>query len=501
MHELVIRNVSILDGTGAPAQPGDVAVDGGRIADMGGGVGPGREEIDGGGLTLAPGFIDTHTHDDLAVAETLMAPKVSQGVTTVVTGNCGVSLAPIALAADPPPPMNLLGPRGAWRFARVADYFAALDAAGMAVNAAFLVGHSTLRAGAMDRLDRPATAAEIAAMMARLGEGLDAGAIGLSSGLEYPTATAATTEEVISLARPVAAAGGVYATHLRDEAAGVEVALEEAFRIGREAGLPVIVSHHKTAGVANHGRTRATLALIDGARRGQEIALDVYPYDACSTILRADFAKDARRVIVTWSTPHPEAQGRDLAEIAARWGASEDDAIARLSPAGAVYFDMDETDVRRVLAHPMAMIGSDGIPGDAHPHPRLWGSFPRVLGRYVREEGLLPLAEAVRRMTSLPAERFRLKDRGRIVEAACADLVLFDPLTVIDTATFDRPVSPAAGIRTVWVNGVAVWRGGKVTGARPGLALRRAVDCARPPLRPAEAWRRRERQTGGGRRG
>jgi N-acyl-D-amino-acid deacylase len=475
MHELVIRNVSILDGTGAPAAPGDLAVDDGRISAMGGGVGPGREEIDGEGLTLAPGFIDTHTHDDRAVAETLMAPKVSQGVTTVVTGNCGVSIAPMTLSGDPPPPMNLLGPRDAWRFPRVADYYAALDAAGMAVNAAFLVGHSTLRAGAMDRLDRPATAAEIAAMTDRLAEGLDAGAIGLSTGLEYPTATAATTEEVIALARPVAAAGGLYTTHLRDEAAGVEAALQEAFRIGREAGLPVIVSHHKTAGIANHGRTRDTLALIDRARRGQEIALDVYPYDACSTILRADFAKDARRVIVTWSTPHPEAQGRDLADIAAGWGLGEEEAIARLSPAGAVYFDMDEADVRRVLAHPMAMIGSDGIPGDAHPHPRLWGSFPRVLGRYVRQEKVLPLEDAVRRMTSLPADRFRLKDRGRIAEGFHADLVLFDPATVIDTATFDHPVSPAEGIRQVWVNGEAVWRDGKVTGARPGLALRRAA--------------------------
>jgi N-acyl-D-amino-acid deacylase len=475
MHDLVIRNVSVLDGSGAPARPGEVAVDAGRIAAAGRVNAPGRVEINGGGLTLAPGFIDTHTHDDHAVAETLMAPKVSQGVTTVVTGNCGVSIAPITLDREPPPPMNLLGPRAAYRFARVADYFAALDAAGMAVNAAFLVGHSTLRAGAMDRLDRAATAAEIAAMTNRLQEGLDAGAIGLSTGLEYPTATAAPTEEVIALARPVAAAGGLYTTHLRDEAAGVEAALEEAFRIGREAGLPVIVSHHKTAGLANHGRTRATLALLDRARRGQDIALDVYPYDACSTILGADFARDARRVIVTWSTPHPQAKGRDLAEIATGWGLSEADAIERLSPAGAVYFDMDEADVRRVLSHPMAMIGSDGIPGDAHPHPRLWGSFPRVLGRYVRQEKLLPLEEAVRRMTSLPAERFRLTCRGRIAEGFHADFVLFDPATVIDTATFEAPASPAEGIRQVWVNGAAVWRDGRVTGARPGHVLRRAA--------------------------
>jgi N-acyl-D-amino-acid deacylase len=262
---------------------------------------------------------------------------------------------------------------------------------------------------------------------------------------------------------------------MRDEGAGVEAAMAEAFRIGREAGLAVIVSHHKTAGVANHGRTRTTLALLDQARKAQEIALDVYPYDACSTILRADFARDARRVIVTWSTPHPEAKGRDLSAIAAAWGLSEEAAIDRLSPAGAVYFDMDEADVRRVLAHPMAMIGSDGIPDDAHPHPRLWGSFPRVLGRYVREEKLLPLEEAVRRMTSLPAERFGLKDRGRIAEGCFADLVLFDPATVTDTATFDRPISAAEGIRQVFVNGEAVWRDGKVTGARPGRVLRRAA--------------------------
>lgn len=475
MFDLLVRNATIHDGTGAAAVSGDVAVAGGRIVAVGSVMGDARRTIDAEGLVLAPGFIDTHTHDDRVIGATLMTPKVSQGVTTIITGNCGVSLAPLTLAGEPPPPLNLLGRTADFRYPTVASYFTALEGGGMAVNAAFLVGHSSLRAGTMDRLDRPATAEERAAMRALLEEGMVAGAIGLSTGLEYPTATAAPEDEVTDLVRIASRFGGLYVTHLRNESDRVEEALEEAFRIGRDAGCPVIVSHHKTAGLANHGRTRSTLDLIDRARQAQEISFDVYPYDACSTILRADFAKDARRVIVTWSRSEPEAQGRDLSEIAAQWGVSEEQAIERLSPAGAVYFDMDEDDVRRVLSHPMAMIGSDGIPDDAHPHPRLWGSFPRILGRYVRQLKLLSLEEAIRRMTSLPAERFGLKDRGRIAQGAFADLVLFDPDVVLDTATFAAPVSPAAGIRQVFVNGQAVWADGKVTGARPGALLKRAA--------------------------
>jgi N-acyl-D-amino-acid deacylase len=201
--------------------------------------------------------------------------------------------------------------------------------------------------------------------------------------------------------------------------------------------------------------------------------LDAYPYSASSTVLKSQEIGEAPKVMVTWSTPHPKATGRMLDEIAAEWGCSLEDAAKKLQPAGAVYFAMDEADVRRILSYPHTMIGSDGLPHDAHPHPRLWGSFPRVLGHYARDLGLFPMEEAIRRMTSLPAERFGLTARGRLKQAYAADLVLFDPKSVKDRATFEDPKQVSAGIVAVWVNGKKVWRDGAATGARPGRALRR----------------------------
>jgi N-acyl-D-amino-acid deacylase len=237
--------------------------------------------------------------------------------------------------------------------------------------------------------------------------------------------------------------------------------------------VPVVISHHKCAGQANFGRMRETLPCIERARRAQPVGLDAYPYIAGSTTLDSGRSLDAKRILVTWSEPHPEAQGRDLDEIAAEMGLTRDAAVAALLPAGGIFFMMDEEDVRKVLAYPHTMIGSDGLPHDAHPHPRLWGTFPRVLGHYAREVGLFSLEEAVRKMTSLTARQFGLKDRGVLREGAYADLVLFDPDTVRDRATFDDPKQPAAGIEAVWVNGRAVWEGGTHTGTRPGRALRR----------------------------
>ena len=238
--------------------------------------------------------------------------------------------------------------------------------------------------------------------------------------------------------------------------------------------MPVVISHHKCAGTRNHGRTRETLALIAAARERQSVALDVYPYVAGSTVLDARRLGEAERIIVTWSKARPECAGRDLDSIAAEMGVSRERAANALAPAGAIYFMMDEADVRRVLAFGHAMIGSDGLPHDAHPHPRLWGTFPRVLGHYVREVGLFPLEEAVRRMTGLPAAQFGLTDRGILRPGSYADLVLFDPDTIADRATFEAPTEPAAGIALVMVNGRAVWRDGAATGARPGRALRLA---------------------------
>ncbi len=481
--DLVLRNGRVFDGSGAPPVAADLAVAGDRIAAIDRvPAGRGDVEIDVRGQAVAPGFIDVHTHDDRALLiDPNMAAKTSQGVTTVITGNCGISLAPLVLRDTPPPPLDLIGDTGSYRYGRFGGYLDALDAAPAAVNAACLVGHSTLRVGAMAELDRPANEAELATMRDRLRAALDAGAIGLSSGTFYPPAAAAPAGEVAELAALAGEAGGVYTTHMRDETDRVDESLRESFAIAGKAGVRLIISHHKVAGRANHGRSRETLATIAEAMERQPVGLDAYPYVAASSMLDAGRFGTAERTIVTWSQSVPEAAGRDLAEIAAEWGVPAEEAVERLKPAGGVYFLMDEEDVRRILAFPHTMIGSDGLPHDRHPHPRLWGTFPRVLGRYARDAGIFPIEEAVRRMTSLPAERFGLTGRGRLAPGGFADIVVFDPETVVDRATFDEPDLPAAGIDTVLVNGRPVWRGGTPTGERPGRTLRR-----RKPL-PEEA--------------
>ncbi len=455
-YDLVLRGGRVLDGTGAAAIGADVAIAGDRIAAIGRVPrGSGRQEIDVTGLAVAPGFIDVHTHDDRALLATGMDAKISQGVTTVIAGNCGISLAPLVPRGTLPPPLDLIGDEGSYRFARFADYLDALDAAPPATNAACLVGHSTLRVGAMDALERAADESEIAAMRRALGEALEAGAIGLSSGLWYAPANAAPKSEIVALAKLASAAGAVYTTHMRDEADHVLDSLDETFAVGREASLPVVISHHKVLGRKNFGRTEQTLPKIAAAIAMQPLGLDAYPYIASSTVLRPQNVPLALKVLITWSKSRPETAGRELAAIAQEWGVSEQEACARLQPAGAIYFMMNEADVRRVLAFEHTMIGSDGLPHDVHPHPRLWGTFARVLGHYCREERLFPLAEAVRKMTALPAARFALAGR------------------IIDRATFAAPTTPAAGIHLVLVNGTPVWRDGAATGARPGRALRR----------------------------
>ncbi len=475
--DLVLRNARIVDGTGAGAMPGDVAIAGERIAALGLVGERGHSEIDVRGQVVAPGFIDVHTHDDRALlVNPQMTMKASQGVTSVVVGNCGVSLAPLILDGAVPPPLDLLGrQRTDFRFPRFADYLKALDAAPAAVNAACLVGHSTLRIGCMVDVTRPASAPEIDTMRARLREGLSAGAIGFSTGLGYAPSAAAPASEVEALAREAGDVGALYCTHMRDEGDEVMASLEESFSTAQAAGVPVVISHHKVAGIRNSGRSVETLPRIAKAIAEQEAGLDAYPYVASSTILTESSATQARKVLVTWSRSHPEMAGRELSAIAADWGIDIAATVARLQPAGAVYWSMDEADVRRILAFKHTMIGSDGLPHDSHPHPRLWGSFPRVLGHYSRELGLFPLEEAVRKMTGLPARRFALKDRGRLAAGAFADIVVFDPERIADRATFEEPATPAAGIALVLVNGQAIWRDGTATGARPGRVLRRAA--------------------------
>lgn len=302
-HDLVIRNATIVDGTGAPRYEGDVGIVGGRIAAIGRDLPRGAREIDASGKIAAPGFIDAHTHDDrLMLSAPGMAPKVSQGVTTVVAGNCGVSLAPAPNGMRSPvtPPLDLLDGEGSWfRFRRFADYVEALGANPPATNCALLVGHTSLRVQTMDNFERAATQAEREEMRRLADEALAAGAIGISTGLYYEPAVGASTEEVIDVCRPLKPRGGIYCTHMRDEGAGVMESLEETFRIGREVGVPVVISHHKVSGQANHGRSRETLALIEERMRTQPVALDCYPYCASSTILTWSRAKEVAKTFVT----------------------------------------------------------------------------------------------------------------------------------------------------------------------------------------------------------
>lgn len=476
-NRILIRSGTLIDGSGAPRRQADILIVGDRISAIvppGSLPADGAEAIDAGGLVIAPGFIDVHTHDDNAVlVGPEMTAKISQGVTTVIAGNCGISIAPGRLV-DPPAPLTLIANSNpnTFRFDRLRDYVDAVTAAAPSVNIALLIGHSTLRVGAMSEIDRKATAAEIDVMRERLAECLDDGAIGFSTGLYYKVAAPADIEEVVALAE-LLSDKGVYVTHMRDEHDGVIDSLHESFETANRAHVPIVISHHKCAGPRNWGRSRDTLKVIEAARRNQRVSLDVYPYVAGSTVLEPEWVDPEIRIMVSWSIPHPEMAGRDLAEIAGAWRVSQTDAARRLKPAGAIYFQIDEADMRRILSYPPTMIGSDGLPHDNHPHPRLWGTFPRVLGRYCRQEGLFTLEEAIHKMTGLPAETFHLRDRGVVREGAFADLVLFDADEIIDCATFEDPKQPAEGIAHVIVNGRIGWRDGRHLGAGSGRFVTR----------------------------
>jgi N-acyl-D-aspartate/D-glutamate deacylase len=473
--DTLICNVRVLDGSGAEPQSADVAIDGGVVCAVGQlSQYSARQVTEGDGRVLSPGFIDVHTHDDTnVIRDPQMLAKLSQGVTTVIVGNCGISAAPVQLAGPPPDPMNLLGEANDFRYPTFAAYVAAVDAARPSVNVAALAGHTALRNNHMDVLDRAATATEIQAMRVQLVEALENGALGLSTGLAYSSARSAPAEEILSLAEPLAAAGAVYASHMRTEGDEILAAMNEAFHTGRRCRVPVIISHLKCAGIANWGRSGEILHALDTARAEQPVQCDCYPYAASSSTLDLRQVDDRVRIVITWSKPHPEMAGQTLEQIALVWNMNQKEAAARLQPAGAIYHNMSEEDVRRILQHPATMIGSDGLPNDPRPHPRLWGTFPRVLGHYCRDEGIFPLAEAVHKMTGLPAQRFGLAGRGRISEGSHADLVLFNPETIKDTATFTNPIRAAEGIAAVWVNGVLSYKDGGTTAERGGRFLPR----------------------------
>ncbi|CCN35171.1 D-aminoacylase [Vibrio nigripulchritudo SO65] len=474
-YDVVFRNVHLIDGTGADGYSADVAIHNEKIAAIGDlANAQAITLIDGQNLVLSPGFVDVHTHDDTNVIRYPdCLPKISQGVTTVIVGNCGISASPAVLSDEPPDPMNLLGKQSDFVYPTFKSYAEAVEAAIPAVNVAALVGHTTLRNNVMDELHRPASGDEITAMKNTLHQAMAEGAIGLSSGLAYASAKQAPTEEVMALAEELAEFGGIYTTHMRTEFEQILEAMDEAFRTGKHAKVPVVISHLKCAGAGNWGRTVEVLELMDHTAKHQDVCCDCYPYSASSSTLDLKQVTSDFDIFITWSDPRPDLAGRMLKDIASELDLSLMDAAKALQPAGAVYHCMDEDDVERVLKYRLSMVGSDGLPNDPHPHPRLWGTFPKVLGHYSRERQLFSLPTAVHKMTGMSAKRFGLSQRGEIKEGNFADLVLFDPSQIKDEATFENPVAAARGIHLVMVNGKISYQNGQVATARHGRMLYR----------------------------
>ena len=459
-----------------------MAIAGETVAAIGPVVDRGRAELDARGLIVAPGFIDVHSHDDLALIEQPELPfKLRQGVTTDIIGNCGWALVPRSPANDAHAPA-LFGPLE-MEWADFASYFRGLMDAAPACNVGALIGHGAVRLAVMGAAARLPEPDELAEMCAIVAAGMDAGGLGLSSGLTYEPATHASTGELIELARTAAAAGGLYASHIRDEGDHLLEAVDEAIQIGREAECPVQISHHKVMGRQNWGKIDRSIAAINRAiDDGVDVTTDVYPYAASSTILRAVAAQgiedgdDAAGITIAATSAEAGLEGESLAAIASSWDLSAADAARRIVEADSgtivIRHGMDEDDICRALLHEQAMVGSDGIPGAGKPHPRLYGTFPRVLGRYAHDQRLFPIEEAVRRMTALPARKFKLAYRGQLRRGWAADIVCFDPETVCDRATYEEPRRYPVGIVHVIVNGSLVVRDGEQLSVRPGRFLR-----------------------------
>lgn len=501
-YDYLIRGGTVVDGTGSPGYRADVAIRGDRIAR----VSPdpidaarARVVLDARGMVVAPGFIDMHAHVESLARRPLAELFLRQGVTTVVYAPDG----------------GMPWPLGA--------YIDTLRAIGHAPNIAFFAGHNRIRQEVMGTENRAPTAAELERMKAMVAQAMEEGAIGLSTGLRYVPGIYSETGEVIELAKVAARYGGIYASHIRDEGAGVFDAVAELIRVAREAGLPAQLSHHKLMGQPQWGQSVRTLAMVDSARAaGLDVTIDQYPYTATSTgtgvlfpawalaggtaALKERLADPAQRARIVEGIKETileergggdlariqlarvgfrrEWEGKTFADIARERGREPDlDFAAELAieiqtqgGASGVWHVVDEGDLRRILVHPWTMVASDGGLdglGEGHPHPRGYGTFARVLGRYVREEGVLTLEEAIRKMTSLPAWRIGQPERGRIAEGLIADLVVFDPAKIADRATFVEPHHFAIGVSHVLVAGEPVIRSGSLTGSKPGRVLRR----------------------------
>ncbi len=516
----VIAGGTVIDGTGAPRRVADVGIVGGEIVAVGDLSHADAERVDARGLFVAPGFIDLHTHSDMTLLQSPgFSSTLRQGVTTELCGNCGMQ---VGLALDTPEfaleQRLARGSRG-FRWTSMAEFLALAEERQIAANVAFLAGHGTLRKRVMGWEMGPPDADALCRMRDLLRRTMEEGAFGFSTGLEYAPGRYAQTDELTALAQEVAAAGGLYATHLRNEAEGLIESVEEALAIARGSGAALQLSHHKAEGRRHWGTVERTLAMIDAARAaGLDAACDVYPYTAFMTglgvrtlpawaqegsieqvaeSLRDPSTRDRvlvemtalgldwERIQIAIARNHREVQGLSLADIARERGVTPPEAVVDLIIAEnglvtGISFEIDEEDMRRVMRYEHTSIGSDsatraitGPLAEDLIHPRGFGTFPRVLGRYARDEGVLSWEQAVRKMTGLPASRLGLKRRGVLAPGAHADLVLFDPATIVDTATYENPFQYPAGIRHVYVNGTAVIQDGEETGARPGRVLRK----------------------------
>jgi len=528
---ILIKNITVLDGSGADAYTSDILIEGDKISGVGRGIAaPDARVIDGAGLCASPGFIDIHAHSEFSLLAEPAAPsKIMQGVTTEVSGNCGLSAAPMLGATRTAREKDLaeLGLTIDWTDFH--GFFGRMETASPAINFATLCGHGNVRGSVMGYADRRPDAGEMSKMKALLDDAMEAGALGLSTGLIYPPGVYSDTDEIVELAKVAAKRGGIYASHMRSEGARVVESVAETIDIGRRAGIPVQISHIKTSDPKNWGKVDDVIATVERARAdGLDVTADRYPYTASSTDLdailpawayeggaaeelkrlndpatrarmRADILRDhpdeaywTNRVmvssVVTEKNRHIE--GMMLAGAAETLGLDPIDALFKILidedvRAGAIFFGMSEDNLRKFLTRDWVMLGSDstaramgGVTRQGKPHPRGFGSFPRVLGKFVREERLLTLPQAVRKMSAMQADRLRLAGRGYIRPGYYADLVVFDPGIVADTATFEDPYRFPAGIRHVIVNGELAVSDSVQTIARAGRVLKNAATAA-----------------------
>ena len=530
--DLILKNGQVLDGTGSPYFKSDIGIKNGRIEKIGRVSGNAARVIDAMSQIVSPGFIDLHSHTDHSILPFPEAQSfVMQGVTTQVVGNCGQSMAPTSEKTLPLLQRYLKSSLYPdydyeWNWKSLAEYYERVEEQGTSINLIPLVGQGTVRLAVKGFDTTLASKSEMRQMKKLVSEGLEGGAFGLSSGLVYTPGSYSTTEELIELASVLGRYGGIYATHIRNEEDGLIEAVDEAIKIGAANSIPVEISHFKAMGRANWGKVKTTLLQLEQARaRGTPVYCDVYPYTAGSSgvtsalplwtleggvdkmltrlkdkKLRRQIARDIERgtttgipmikssgwggIVIAGCLPNASYEGKSLEQILRENGRLSDpyegffDWLLEVEgDARVILFYGSEDDVRTVMKHPLASIASDGRAispkGGGKPHPRYYGTFPRVLGKYVREEKLLTLEEAVRKMTSLPASAFGIKDRGILKEGFAADITVFDPERVIDKATYENPHQYPEGITYVIVNGEVVVEEGKHTGRRPGQVIRR----------------------------